>query len=246
MISTYHNVYRKTAIFVFFLITLLLLPLPGPLYSDDLTRFFGDYQVEINGRVGANETAAESAMGGTVMPAKNYTVKGVITLAKSKPGIIAVQSGETEVVVASDNNLANAKVIQNPLHVYMGSEDIGKPGDFSVFSMLKVKVGDSQETVNLIYFIIETRLEGDQLFIKGVLKDRHKTERSAANMFSAKINSPIMGISNDFFIFDLESEFHITVTGHQIKGTFKGTGRSLMGATDDKAMLDIKFSGQKE
>jgi hypothetical protein len=264
-----------------FLAAILLVANPGDGSARPFKRetvwhpYFGEYQVTFQGRVGGEYQPSNSIVSGTTSGIREFTITGNITLSAAEPGVITVKPGQTVPGVKDQDIILDAAVLQNPLHVFMGTPNATGVGDFGLHSVLRfgipdgpqeleftgcTKEGDpfncvpvflkraapSGRSVNLVYFVVETQGYGRGLYVKGTLFDRHVAEAAAANLFSVPISSPIMGDYNDPFMFREGTVFELTIIGQQISGTIRGSGSSVAGLVPQEAIFEARFEGRKK
>ena len=236
--------------------------------------FLGNYKVTFTGKVGGPYEPTGSIVTGTTTGILPFSLEGNITLSESEPGVIGVPEGTTIPGINPEDIIYGAAVIQNPVHVFIGTEKATRPGDFGLYSMMKFGLpgdpnqlfysgcnGDgpfncvpmffrrhtySGESVNLIYFTINVNGSADSLIINGILYDRHTAEAAAANLFSVPVESPILGTFMDVFMLNVLSSYQIVIKGNKISGWIKGSGYSVAGLAPQKAILELEFEGTKE
>ncbi len=102
-----------------------------------LSSFYGDYDVTFTGRTGGEYQPTNSIVTGTTTGIVSFSLAGTISLSASEPGVIAVPNGETIPGVAPEDVIFGAAVMQNPVHVFMGTQEASRPGDFGFFSMMR-------------------------------------------------------------------------------------------------------------
>ncbi len=243
--------------------------------ADLLTPFYGNYNVTFKGQVGAEYQPTGSLVDGTTTGIVTFLTGGTITLSASEPGVIAVPSGETIPGMVPENVIFGAAVMQNPIHVFMGTPEASQAGDFGIFSMLRLGLPSepnqlfysgcsgaggpfscvpmffrrttmSGDSVNLVYFTSQVSVNNNNITINGKLVDEHTAEAAAANLFGVPIESPILGSFNDQFMFEQGALFKITVSGNSISGWIKGTGISVAGLAPQTAIFEATFEGIKE
>ena len=248
----------------------------GPTGQDTLplASFYGDYDVTFTGRTGGEYQPTNSIVSGTTTGIVPFSLAGTVSISASEPGVIAVPNGETIPGVAPEDVIFGAAVMQNPVHVFMGTQEASRPGDFGFFSMMRFglpagsnllfytgcsgggafscvpmffrRTTPSGDSVNLIYFIIRGSGNQDAFTLYGKLVDTHTTEAAAANLFSVPITSPILGSFNDSFMFNRGALFEITLSGNNISGWIQGTGGSVAQLVPQTALFEATFSGSKK
>ena len=239
-----------------------------------LSAFYSDYNVTFTGRTGGEYQPTDSLVTGTTTGVVSFSRAGTISLSTSELGVIAVPHGETIPGVAPGDVIFGAAVMQNPLHVFMGTHEASRAGDFAIFSMMRFglpadpsqlfytgcsgssifncvpmffrRTTPSGDSVNLIYFTIQVSGNENKIFIYGKLVDRHIMESAAANLFSVPITSPILGSFNDSFMFDQGATFEITVSGNSISGRIQGTGSSVAQLVPQTAIFEVTFAGVRK
>ncbi len=269
----YFSVYQRILIFC-----ILILSGWHELYADtshnEFNTYLGEYLVTFSGQVGGKHLPTNSIVSGTTTGIQGFTTTGVIILSPSEPGVIGIKPGMQIAGLDPNNNILDAAVIQNPLHVFMGTPNASGVGDFGIYSMMRFGIPlsqrltytgcgnknnpfncvpvyfksapDSGRSVNLIYFTIQTSWENNGLYIKGSLHDTHASEAASANLFWVPVSSPILGNYNDPFMLKIGSIFEIHVSGRQISGRFKGAGESVAGTVSQTSILNFEFKGVRK
>jgi hypothetical protein len=268
---------QNTSLFIRLLLVLVCLQackFDGNKNTKALRPFYGDYAVTFTGLVGGPYEPGNSLVSGTTIGIQHAVLPGTVTLAASQPGVIAVPDGVTIPGVAQEDIIYGAAVMQNPLHVFMGTATASKPGDFGLYSMMRFGLPagpaildytgctdyggpfncvpvffqstiPSGDSVNLIYWTIQASGDQPALKITGKLIDRHTAEAAAANLFSVPVESPLLGIIMDTFMFGQAATFELTVTGAAIEGWILATGVSVAGLAPQIAVFEVSFQGVK-
>jgi len=245
-----------------------------PLSVASVDPFLGNYKVAFVGQVGGPYEPTGSIIIGTTTGIVPFSLEGNIKLSESEPGVIAVPEETTIPGIDPEDIIYGAAVIQNPVQVFIGTEEVTRPGDFGLYSMVKLGLpsdanqlfysgcnGDgpfncvpmffrshtySGESVNLVYFIIDVNGNADSVIIKGILYDRHISEAAAANLFTVTVESPILGTFNDCFMLNVLTSYEIVIKENKISGWIKGAGHSIAGLAPQEAILEVEFEGIKE
>lgn len=243
--------------------------------SNVLSGSYGDYNVTFTGQVGGPYEPSNSIVTGTTVGVVNFTRNGTITLSPPETGVIAVPDGVTIPGINADDIIYGAAVMQNPIRIFIGTSEASAPGDFGIHSLVRIGVPkknpesvtincsgssafscspeffrrtdpeDLTGSVNLIYFVTKVNGNTTSFVITGQLIDRHISESAAANLFTVPIESPILGDTNDQFMFSTTTNFEITVSGNRISGNISATGSSVAGLAPQTAIFELSFNGVK-
>jgi len=243
--------------------------------KDPLSSLYGDYDVVFTGQVGGYYQPTNSLVSGTTTGIINFSKQGAISMSKSKPGVIAVDPGETIPGVNPDDVIFGAAVMQNPIHVFMGTLEASQAGDFGIHSMMEFgipsgptqifesactptkekpficvpkffqRANPAKGSVNLIYFTTRVYEKNNGIVVEGKLVDKHSAEATVVNIFNVPVESPILGSFNDSFMFDKGLLFQMMVSGNNISGWIKGTSSSIAGLVPQSAVFQANFQGSK-
>jgi hypothetical protein len=241
---------------------------------NSIAPYLGNYKVTFTGTVGGPHEPSGSIVSGTTAGIITFSLEGNITLSESEPGVIAVPKGTSIPGIKPEDIIYGAAVMQNPLRIFIGTEEASRPGDFGLYSSMKFGLPDdpsqlfysgcygegpfncvpmffrrhsySGKSVNLVYFTISASGNNDSVIISGTLYDRHLSEAAAANIFNVPVESPILGNYNDNFAFSQQTQFKLVIKGNEIMGWIKGTGSSVAGMVSQQAIFEVEIGGTKE
>lgn len=136
----------------------------------------------------------------------------------------------------------------NPVHLYLGSDVVGQPGNVFLMSASEFLTPYTGQRVTLQYFDIN--VSGNQL--TAVLTNEHKGEAAVIDMFgapnlSAQYAPQVMQEiyaslgQTEQFAFNRGTIVKMTFANNRITGTVQGTGFSYTGIFP---LPDVVFQGQ--
>lgn len=201
-------------------------------------------------------------------------VGAAIEISGSQPGVMGVDPGTTVPGVDPADVIFGAAYVQNPVHVFVGSDTQNQDGDFGVWSSVWIglppdavdlqydgcegeggpfacsprffEAAESTDAVNLIYHATSvTEHANGNIDFSGTLIDDHRSEAAAANGFWLQADHDILGPGVYPYLYDEGATFEFTVRDGAVSGTVAGTGRALIGSEPAVVQFTVTFGGGK-
>jgi len=201
-------------------------------------------------------------------------IAAAIEITGSQPGVMGVDPGTTIPGIAPEDVIFGAAYVQNPVHVFIGTDSQNQDGDFGIWSSVWIGLppGPAQleyvgcsgsdgpfrcspvffqsaevtDSVNLIYYATSvTEYADGDIDFSGFLADDHRSEAAAINGFSMLANHDILGEGVYPYLFDEGATFDFTVRNGTVEGTITGVGRALISAEPGVVTFTITFGGGK-
>ena len=197
-----------------------------------------------------------------------------LEISASEPGVMGVDAGTVVPGVDPADVIFGAVYVQNPAHVFIGSDTQGQAGDFCLWSSVRYGLpADAAEleftgcegeggpfacspqffqsaelsgSVNLVYLATGVAADGEgDLEFTCTLIDDHRSEASDINMFDVQTAHDILGPGAYAYCFDEGAVAAFTVSDGAVSGTLTGTGWALEGSDPYSVSISIAFGGAK-